>query len=116
MSKHQQILGAALVGAMAPDTDIPVPSRARAFSFASAVASINVGDMPAARVVKIDNSLSVEEANASITSETDKLRSSVASAVNQAKRKNPNAAYTIETETVLMRSGVYIIALVHRNA
>lgn len=115
MSKHQQILHAAMVGAMAPETDIPTPSRARAFSFASAVASINLGDMPAAKVVKISNDLSIEAANASISTETEKLRGSVASAVNQARRRNPGAEYSIETEAVFMRSGLYIIALIHRT-
>lgn len=116
MSKQQQVLSAALVGAMAPDNDIPVPSRARSFSFASAVAAINVGDMPAARVVKIDGELSIDAANAMIVEQTDKLRGSIASAVNQAKRRNPGAEFSIETETVFMRSGVYIIGLVHRTA
>lgn len=115
MSNKQHVLTAALVGAMAPDTDIVAPSRARSFSFASAVASINVGDMPAARVVKIDGEFTIEQANAVIATETEKLRGSVASAVSQARRKNPGAEYSIETEPVLLRSGVYILALVHRT-
>lgn len=117
MSKNQQsVLQAALVGSMAPEADVSIPARARSASFASMVADLNVGDQPAARVQQIDPALPIGEAIALVSSMSEKLRNSVQSSVNQAKRRAPGSEYSIEIADVTVKSGMYLLALVHRTA
>lgn len=115
MSAKQQILNAALVGAMSPESDIAAPPRSRVFSFSAAVADLEVGDMPASRVVKLDGELTLDEAMASITAVSEKLRNSLASAVSAAKRRNPGSDFSIEITDIKIKSGLYLLALVHRT-
>lgn len=115
-SKQQAILSAALVAAMGPEADVAPPPRARSASFASAVADLNVGDQPAARVQQIDPSLPIGEAIALVSSLAEKLRNSVQSSVNQAKRRLPGSEYSIEIADIKIKSGMYLLALVHRTA
>jgi predicted RNA-binding protein with TRAM domain len=117
MSKNQQsVLQAALVGSMAPEGDVAVPARARSASFASAVSDLNVGDQPAARVQQIDPTLPIGEAIALAPSLSEKLRNSVQSSVNQAKRRVPGSEYSVEITDIKTKSGMYLLALVHRTA
>lgn len=116
MSAKQQILNAALVGAMSPESDIAAPPRARVFSFSAAVADLEVGDMPAARVVKIDEDQSVADALAGLDTMSVKLRNSLASAVSAAKRRIPGSDFSIEITDIKIKSGLYLLALVHRTA
>ena len=117
MSKNQQsVLQAALVGSMAPEGDVALPQRARSASFASMVADLNVGDQPAARVQQVPDDLSVCDALAIMSTMSEKLRNSVQSSVNQAKRRVPGSEYSIEITDIKMKSGLYVLALVHRTA
>lgn len=116
MSAKQQVLAAALVGAMSPESDIAAPPRTRAFSFNAAVADMQVGDMPAARVVQIDPDTTIGDAKAAMSEQADKLRNSVTSAVSQAKRRIPGADYSVEITEINIKSGLYLLALVHRTA
>lgn len=115
-SKQQSVLSAALVAAMGPESDVTQPTRARSASFASAVADLNVGDQPAARVHQIDPSLPVGDAIASTPALAEKLRNSVQSSVNQAKRRVPGSEYSVEITDIKTKSGMYLLALVHRTA
>lgn len=117
MSKNQQsVLQAALVGSMAPEGDVALPQRARSASFASMVADLNVGDQPAARVQQIDPSTPIGDAIASVSEMSEKLRNSVQSSVSQAKRRLPGSDYSIEITDIKTKSGMYLLALVHRTA
>jgi hypothetical protein len=117
MSKNQQsVLQAALVGSMAPEGDVTPPPRARSASFASAVSDLNVGDQPAARVQQIDPTLPIGDAIAQVSALSEKLRNSVQSSVNQAKRRVPGSEYSIEIADIKTKSGMYLLALVHRTA
>lgn len=117
MSKNQQsVLQAALVGSMAPEGDVAVPARARSASFASAVSDLNVGDQPAARVQQIDPMMTIRDAMADMSMMSEKLRNSVQSSVNQAKRRVPGSEYSIEIADIKTKSGMYLLALVHRTA
>lgn len=116
MSAKQQLLNAALVGALSPESDIAAPPRSRVFSFSAAVADMEVGDMPVTRVVKIDDDQSVADALAGLAGVADKLRNSVGSAVTQAKRRIPGSDFSIEINDIKIKSGLYLLALVHRTA
>lgn len=116
MSAKQQVLAAAIVGAMSPETDIAPPPRARAFSFNAAVADMEVGDMPAARVVQIDPTTTIGDAKAEMSAMADKLRNSVTSAVSSAKRRIPGSDFSVEITEINIKSGMYLLALVHRTA
>jgi hypothetical protein len=115
-SKQQSVLSAALVAAMGPESDVAQPPRARSSSFASMVADMNVGDQPVARVQQVPDDLSIGDALAIMSSMSEKLRNSVQSAVYQAKRRLPGSDYSIEITDIKMKSGLYILALVHRIA
>lgn len=116
MSAKQQILNAALVGAMSPESDIAAPPRARVFSFSAAVADLEIGDAPASRVVKIDDDQSIADALAGLAGVSEKLRNNVGSAVSSAKRRNPGSDFSIEITDIKIKSGLYLLALVHRTA
>lgn len=113
--KQSEVLSAALVGAMAPEGDVTIPTRIRAYSFAASVTDLNVGDQPAAKVQLIDPATPIGDAINGVTALSDKLRNSVQSTVNQAKRRVPGAEYSIEISDVMMKSGMYLLALVHRT-
>lgn len=115
-SKSQSVLTAALVGAMSPEADITLPPRARSSSFASTVADLNVGDQPAARVWQVPANLSIETALTNLTQFGEKLRNSVQSSVSQAKRRIKGAEYSIEITDIKIKSGIYLLVLVHRTA
>jgi len=115
MSAKQQVLAAAIVGAMSPESDIVAPPRTRAFSFNAAVADMQVGDMPAARVVQIDPTMAIGDALAEMSTQADKLRNSVTSATSQAKRRIPGSDYSVEIADIKLKSGLYLLALVHRT-
>lgn len=115
MSARNQVLAAAIVGAMSPEVDIAPPPRVRAFSFNAAVADMQVGDMPVARVVQIDPATTIGDAMAEMSAQADKLRNNVTSAVSSAKRRNPGSDYSVEITDIKIKSGLYLLALVHRT-
>jgi hypothetical protein len=101
---------------MGPESDVAQPARVRSSSFASTVADLNVGDQPAARVQQIDPTMPVGDAIASVSELAEKLRNSVQSSVSQAKRRLPGSDYSIEITDIKTKSGMYLLALVHRTA
>lgn len=116
MSQKEQVLNAALVGAMSPESDVAQPPRVRSSSFAATVADLEVGDPPASKVQLIDPNLSLAEALAGMGEMSERLRSNVTSSVAQAKRRNPGSEYSIEITDIKTKSGMYLLALIHRNA
>lgn len=116
MSAKQQVLTAALVGAMSPEADVAPPARARSSSFASTVADLQVGDAPAAKVQLIDSTTTIGDALAAMSDMSEKLRNSVTSSVSQAKRRIPGSDFSVEITDIKTKSGIYLLALVHRVA
>jgi hypothetical protein len=116
MSKNSQVLNAALVSAMSPESDVPPPARARSASFASSVADLRMGDAPASKVMQIDRSLTIDAALEQMSETAERFRSSITSSVQQAKRRCPGAEYSIEISDIKIKSGMYLLALVHRTA
>lgn len=116
MSDKNQVLNAALVGAMSPEADVLPPARARSSSFASTVADLNVGDPPASKVQLIDPTITIDDALKGMSEMSERLRGSVTSSVSQAKRKVPGSEYSIEIMDIKGKSGMYLLALVHRTA
>lgn len=102
---------------MCAEPDVAQPSRARSASFASAVSDLKVGGDPAAKVATVERGLTIEEAIASKPELSERLRNSVMSSVTQAKRKlGGKAEFSVEIIDITSKSGVYLIALVFRNA
>lgn len=116
MSAKQQVLTAALVGAMSPEADVAPPARARSSSFASTVADLNVGDPPAAKVQLIDPTTPIGDALSGMSEMSERLRNSVTSSVSQAKRRLPGSDFSVEITDIKTKSGMYLLALVHRTA
>lgn len=116
MSAKQQLLNAAMVGAMSPESDIATPPRARTYSFATAVTDMQMGDAPVSRVVQIDPDTSIADALTTMSEASEKLRNAVGSSVSSAKRRNPGADYSIEISDIKLKTGLYLLALVHRTA
>lgn len=116
MSKNDQILNAALVGAMSPEADVLPPARVRSASFASTVADMAPLDPPAARVQAIGTNVTIGDAIAGMSEASERLRNSVTSSVAQAKRRNPGNEYSVEITPITTKSGMYLLALVHRTA
>jgi hypothetical protein len=102
--------------ALCPEPDVVVPPRARSASFASAVADLKIGGDPAAKVMRMDPAMTVAELAAARSSLAEKLRNTAQSSVNQAKRRLPGTEYSIEVCDLACKSGLYLIALVSRNA
>lgn len=113
---EQQVVSKALAAAMCPEGDVAPPTRARSSSLASAIADLNVGGDPASKVVALNPKLTIEEITASRASASERLRNTVQGSVNQAKRRVPGAEYSIEISDLTTKSGMYLIALVSRNA
>lgn len=117
MAKAEQVvIGKAMVAAMSPETDVPPPSRARSASLASAIADLTVGGDPASKVAKCDPALTFERYTSQKSQLNERLRNTVQSSVNQAKRRVPGAEYSIEINDLITKSGMYLVALVSRTA
>ena len=118
MAKAEQaVVGKALAAAMCPENDVAPPTRARSASLASAIADLNVGDAPASKVMKLDPALTIEALTATKSQLSERLRNAVQSSVNQAKRRHNGAAdFSIEISDLTTKSGMYLIALISRNA
>lgn len=117
MAKAEQVVvGKALAAAMCPETDVAPPTRARSASLASAIADLAVGGDPASKATKLDPALTIEEITATKSQLSERLRNAVQSSVNQAKRRVPGAEFSIEINDLTTKSGMYLVALVSRNA
>jgi hypothetical protein len=112
-----EVVGKALAAVMCAEPDVAVPARARSASFASAVADLKVGGDPAAKVVRIDQTMTIEAVTAEKPTLSEKLRNAVTSSVSQAKRRlGGTAEFSVEISDLSTKSGIYLIALVTRNA
>lgn len=113
---NKKVTNAVKAAMMGAEAGVLPPTRARASSFASAVFDLEVGDQPASRVIQLDAAGTVAEHMADLAEQREKLRGSVTSAVSQAKRRNPDAQYSIEVTNFLGAFGIMIAALVRRTA
>jgi len=98
------------------EPDVAQPTRARSASFASVVADLNIGGDPAAKVMALNPRMTFEEFTAQKSQLSERLRNTAQSSVNQAKRRVAASEYSIEICDLTTKSGVYLIALVSRNA
>lgn len=101
---------------MCPESDVSKPARTRSASFASVVADLLVGGDPAAKAMALNPNMTIEQVAAQKPQLSERLRNSVQSSVNQAKRRVPGSEYSIEISDITLKSGVYLIAVVSRNA
>jgi hypothetical protein len=101
---------------MCPEPDVSKPARTRSASFSSVVADLLVGGDPAAKVMALNPNLTIEQLTAQKPELSEKLRNAVQSSVNQAKRRVPGSQYSIEISDIALKSGVYLVAVVTRNA
>lgn len=124
MSKIPKSLLTATQVALADQaTDIPVPPRTRSFSFASMLADMQVGDAPASKSMLVDLPTELNSADKPVLAMKDivstykeRLRNNIASSITAAKRRVEGAAYSVECGTVVMDSGLYVVAIVSRTA
>lgn len=115
MSKKNEIAAKVAVALTGIETDVAVPSRARASSFTSTLTDMGVGAAPACRALLVDASVAPVFADA-ITLTKERLRDGVQSSINQAKRRIPGSSYSIECVACVSLEGVIIVALVRRTA
>jgi hypothetical protein len=107
----------ALTAAMSPEPEVAQPQRARSASFASVVADLKVNGDPAAKVMRIDSGMTLEEFNTARPTLSEKLRNTAQSSVSQAKRRlGAGADFSIEISDLTAKSGLHLIALVSRLA
>lgn len=111
----KKVLQAATTAMMDITIDVPVPSRARAFSFSSQLADMAVGDAPACKVMPFyPEDAAKGYSFADVVSEAKgTLRNNIASSVTAARRR-VDASYKIETGVLTLDTGMYVIGLVHR--
>lgn len=102
--------------------DVAVPTRARSHSFASMLADMKVGDAPAAKVMLVDDDFREQHEiqqdaplKEALSFAKERLRNNLASSISGAKRRIDGAAYSVECGSLLMDSGVYVVALVTRT-
>lgn len=101
-----------------PVSDVPVPSRVRSSSFASMLCDLRIGDTPLARVqpVEVVDITQHGDMRDALNAAKDRHRNNVQSSINQAKRREPSAGYSVECKEQLFDSGIFIVALVRRTA
>lgn len=116
MNNKAELAVKAMAGMMGAESGILPPPRTRIASFAAAVADMQVGDTPVAKVMELDTRLSVTDALAANSEMCERMRNNVAPSVRQARRKNPDAEYSVETTPLTTKTGMYVIALVTRIA
>lgn len=114
--KKKDITTKALVAAMGAEANVAPPSRARSSSFASMVASLEVGDAPAVRAQQIPSTLTVIDAISKISEECERLRNNVTPSVAAAKRKIPGSDFSVEVGHYVNKTGMYVLALITRIA
>lgn len=114
--QDSNVVAKALAGAMSAEADVTPPARSRSSSFASTVSDLNVGDAPAAKVLVVDPSLTISDALHQMSEAGERLRNSVTSSVAQARRRNPGAEFSVEITDIKTKSGIYLLALIHRTA
>lgn len=115
MTKRNEIAAKVAVALTGIETDVAVPSRVRAYSFASMLVDMHVGAPPACRAALVDATAAPTFADA-ITSTKERLRDGVQSSINQAKRRNPGSSYSIECVATVSLEGVTVVAMVRRTA
>lgn len=98
------------------EADVPVPSRERAYSFASALANMRVGDAPACRALPVDVQDYAADAHAALVNAKATLRNNVQASINQARRRVEGAGYSVECVPVITDGGIAIVAFVRRTA
>jgi hypothetical protein len=98
--------------------DVAVPSRTRSSSFASMLVDQRVGDLPLARTMPVETADLTQygDMKSALNELKDKLRNNVQSSINQAKRRDGTAAFSVECKEQLFDSGIIIIALIRRVA
>lgn len=115
MTKRSEIASKVAVALTGIETDVAQPSRTHASSFASTLVSMSVGAAPACRAAHVDASAAPTFADA-VTLTKERLRDGVQSSINQAKRRLPGSAYSIECVATLSLEGPVVIAMVRRTA
>lgn len=106
-----------LAAMLSAEPGLQQPARARSHSFASMVASLEVGSNPACRAMQIDPQLKLAELDSTTMSTLrERLRGSTTSAIASAKRRTPGAEFAVEVTDFRAASGFYVIALVTRTA
>lgn len=115
MTKKNEIAARVAVALTGVETDVAVPSRTHASSFASTLVSMSVGAAPACRALLVDASAAPAFADA-VTLTKERLRDGVQSSINQAKRRLPGSAYSIECVAMVSQEGPMVVALVRRTA
>jgi len=115
-----EVIGRALAAAHCPEPDVAPPARARSASFASAVSDLKVGGEPAAKAMRLDPNLTIEEVAQARATLGEKLRNSVTPAVRRAidrlAKDDVTATFSIEIGDMTLKSGMYLVALVTRNS
>lgn len=119
MTKTNKDIVSKVALAMAdPVDDVPVPSRVRSSSFASMLCDLRIGDAPLARVLPLDPTdiALFTDMRDALNATKDRLRNNVQSSINQAKRREEGAGYSVECKEQLFDSGIFVVALVRRTA
>jgi uncharacterized protein (DUF849 family) len=104
-----------LAAAGGVETDVSLPSRARASSFTSTLVDLKVGQDPAAKVVRLEPDVNMEALADVLAAEKERLRNNVTSSISAAKRRVENSQYSIECTHFICNSGIYVAALVTRT-
>lgn len=116
MSNNRKSVQAKLLAAAGNvETDVTLPTRARASSFTSALTDLKVGQDPASKVVKLASSVTMADVSGVIAEEKERLRNNVTSSISAAKRRIENSQYSIECTHFICNSGIYVAALVTRT-
>lgn len=115
---NKEILGKVAVAMADPVDDVPVPTRVRSSSFASMLCDLRIGDSPLARVLPVEvvDITQHGDMRDALNAAKDRLRNNVQSSINQAKRREDGAGYSVECKEQLFDSGVFVVALVRRTA
>lgn len=118
MNTKQSTLAKVSLGMTDIVSDVLPPSRVRSHSFASVLADMSVGDTPSCRCmeVTVDTTQEGFDMKAALVDAKERLRNNVQSSVNQAKRRIEGSAYSVECQSLVADTGLYIIALVRRTA
>lgn len=106
----------ALAAAMGTEPDVAPPaSKARSGSLTSAIADLQLGSDPVAKVYMVEPDVKAQDLRAVLSTEKERMRNNVTSCVVAARKRVPGADYSIEVGEILMGSGVYVVALISRK-